>query len=191
MAERSDPSLVPLYPRLMGTAWTTLDEAVRRTHLDGGSFQGGGVFRVRRGTGLLARLLLRIARLPSEAEAVHTRLVVTPLGSAEKWVRTFGNATWETTQVEEAGQILSERRGAIELRFRLEVEDGALIYRQVGAAVRLGRLAIPFPRWCRPLLEAREEAVGPSRTKVSVVLTVPCAGFLISYDGQIQREGPG
>jgi hypothetical protein len=56
--------------------------------------------------------------------------------------------------------------------------------------IRLGRLAIPLPRWFGPLVEAREDAAGPRRTKVSVVVTVPCAGCLISYEGQIQREEP-
>ena len=40
----------PLYPRLVGPAWMTLDEAVRGAHLEGGSFQGAGVFRARHGT---------------------------------------------------------------------------------------------------------------------------------------------
>jgi len=186
-----DKSLpVPLYPRLMGTAWAEVDEAVRQAHLDGGLLSQAGLFRVQRGTSKLARLLLAVLRLPLAAEAVTIKLVVTPLGGGERWVRSFGDRTLVTTQAAGTGGVLIERMGVVELRFRLEAAGRALIYRQTGAALRLGPLSVPFPEWLWPRVEAREEAGGLNRTHVSVVVKVPLAGLLISYSGHLCKEDP-
>lgn len=65
----------PLYPRLMGTAWAELDEAVRQAHMLDGRLRGVGMFRVQHGTGKLARFLLAVLPLPPAGETVATKLV--------------------------------------------------------------------------------------------------------------------
>ena len=187
----SYPLPTSLYRRLMGTAWTDVDEAVRKSHLDGRLLRRVGSFRVQRGTGSLARLLLAIVRAPSAGESVATELVITPLACGEKWVRRFGDKTLMTTQTESSGGVLIERISIFELSFRLDASDGALIYRQIGAALRLGPLSVPLPEWLSPRVEVREEAEGLKCTHVSVVVTAPFAGLLISYDGQIHEEDSG
>jgi hypothetical protein len=187
----SHPLPISLYRRLIGTAWPDVDEAVRQSHLDGGLLRRVGSFRVQCGTSNLARLLLAILRAPSAAEAVATELVITPLACGEKWVRRFGDKTLITTQAGRSGGVLIERISMVELRFRLDVSDGSLIYRQIGTALRLGPLSVPLPEWLSPRVEVREEAEGLKCTHVSVVVTAPFAGLLISYDGQIHEEEPG
>jgi len=187
----SNPLPNSLYRRLMGTAWTDVDEAVRKSHLDGRLLRRVGSFRVQHGTSKLARLLLAIVRVPSGAEAVATELVITPLARGERWVRKFGDETLITTQTGRSGGVLIERISIVELSFRLDASDGALIYRQIGAALRLGPLSVPLPEWLSPRVEAREEAEGLKTTHVSVVVTAPFVGQLISYDGQIHEEDLG
>jgi hypothetical protein len=129
--------------------------------------------------------------MPSGAEAVATELVITPLARGERWVRRFGDKTLITTQTGRSGGVLIERITIVELSFRLDASDGALVYRQIGAALRLGPLSVPLPEWLSPRVEAREEAEDLKTTHVSVVVTAPFVGQLISYDGQIHEEDPG
>lgn len=179
-----------LYRRILGTSWLELAVAVRRAHLNPGevSLRGAGSFQVRHGAGLLARLLTWLLRMPPATGAAKTRLVVTPLGRGERWERSFDDRFLVTTQREAREGGLIERFGPLELRFRLEVMGGALLYRQAGAALRLGALNVPLPRWMAPCVEAREEPAALDLTHVLVAVAVPVIGHLISYEGHIERQ---
>jgi hypothetical protein len=77
-----------------------------------------------------------------------------------------------------------ERMGIIEMGIRLEVGGGALNYQTVSAALRLGSLRVPLPRWLSPYITAWERAVGDmNQIHVSVEVTLPLLGRLIAYDG--------
>ena len=84
---------------------------------------------------------------------------------------------------------MAEQAGLTELRFRLEVRDGGLIYHPAGAALRLGWLRIPLPRWLAPTVTALESpAEAPGQTVVSVRVSLPILGLLISYEGLMTRS---
>lgn len=135
-----------LYPRLLGSSWHELAAPVRDMHLDGAALlRGSGSFCIRHGTSRLDCLLAWLMRMPPATEAANTRLVISLLGHGERWVRHFDNQYFVSMQREARGGGLIERIGPLELRFRLEVWDGALFYRQVGAALRLGPLRVPLP----------------------------------------------
>ncbi len=184
----SPPPSAGLYPRLLGAAWSQLEEGVRRMHADGASVTARGPMRVAHDGSRLGRLLARLARLPREASAAETDLRIIPEGEAERWVRTFDGRRMVTRQFL-AGELLAERMGGFEIRFRMEVADGALHYRQVSAALALGPLTIPLPRGMGPVVSAWERSVGPERTRVSVTVRVPAAGMLVSYEGEMERSG--
>ncbi len=179
-----------LYRRLLGPSWYELAACVRRMHLEDGaaSLRGVGSFRIRYGNARLGRLLARLLRMPSATEAANTRLVVTPIGRGERWERSFDEQSLISRQWEAQGGRLLERIKLLELEFRLEIRAGALLYRQVGAALRLGPLRVPLPRRMAPHVEAREEPGGANRTLVAVAVTVPRVGLLISYEGHIERQ---
>lgn len=176
-----------LYPRLLGDSWYELAGPVRRMHLDGASFRGGGSFRVRHGTGRWARFLAWLVRMPRATGAADVRLTITPLGCGERWERSFDGRSLVTTQRGNPDGGLVERVGPLELRFRLEVRDGALFYRPAGADLRFGPLQLPLPRPVAPCVEAREEPDGLLRTRVRVIVTAPFAGLLVSYEGCVER----
>ncbi len=94
----------------------------------------------------------------------------------------------KSRQFEARDCLLGEQVGIVELHFQLEAADGALVYRQVSAKLRLGPLALPLPGFLRPRVEAREEPDGPRRTRVSVSVTAPMIGLLISYEGYLEGE---
>jgi hypothetical protein len=90
-------------------------------------------------------------------------LVVTPSTGAERWDRTIGSIALITTQAEGRGKHLVERFGPVELTFRLGAIDGAMVFSQTGAALRLGPLRLPLPRQLAPRVSARASADGVSK----------------------------
>ncbi|HEX8146084.1 MAG TPA: DUF4166 domain-containing protein [Pyrinomonadaceae bacterium] len=179
-----------LYERLVGEGWGDLDEPVRRLHLCAG---GAGVFAVRRGEGRAARLVARLMGLPEGGEAVPLLLSVEPHGGGERWRRNFAGREFVTEQGEHAGALMAERTGPFELLFRLNAEGGALAYYQEGAFLRVRSLRVRLPRMLAPRVEARERAdAGGEGVRVSVRVTAPLTGPLISYEGLVRlKEGAG
>lgn len=187
-----DPSLGggSLYGSLLGTTWADLHPSVRHFHHGGTPVQGIGRFKICRGSTTLARLLARLFRLPPAAASVPTRLIIFADSGGETWQRTFGTHRLVSRQRNLSGRLLAERFGVLELWFRLDVVEGGIVYRQVGAAVRLGLWLARLPRWMSPHVVAQEmPAADNSRTtNVRVHVRVPLAGDLISYAGYIGCE---
>jgi len=181
-----------LYPRLLGTSWSGLPSAVRRCHLRDAAtrVRGSGTFQIRHGNTFLAGFVARVLRMPPAATAVPVQLLITSDKSGERWLRTFGTCPLVTTQREHRNGLLAERTGIMEFWFRLEVVPGGLRYRQIGAALRLGRGSIALLSWLSPQVEAREEAVegDPNQTQVHVQVTLPLVGLLLSYEGCIRAQ---
>jgi hypothetical protein len=178
-----------LYERLLGEAWGELDEPVRRLHGLVGGPCGEGLFAVRRGS-FVARALAGLFRLPSNGEGVRVRLSVNPTeGGGERWHRTFEGRSFDTLQREGEHRLLAESAGPFELLFRLSVERGALVYRQAGAALRVGPLRVPLPRPLAPRVEARESAAEDGRgVRVYVSASAPLVGRMLSYEGRLEVE---
>jgi hypothetical protein len=179
----------PLYPQLLGDSWSRLSDAVRGLHCGGSAVRCTGVMRVSRGASLLTRCLASLLGFPAAGEAVPVTLAVVPSAGAEQWRRTFAGVPLVTLQSAGPDGLLVERTGLAELRFRLEVRDGGLVYHAAGAALKVGWLRVPLPSWLAPTVAARESPVGPpGQTEVSVRMSVPLLGLLISYEGSMTRS---
>ena len=179
------PVRARLYERLLGEAWGKLDDAVRRLHERGSGPCGEGLFKVR-GSNFVARTLARLLGLPSRGESVRVCLAVTHAedGAAERWHRTFEGRVFDTLQREGEGRMLAERAGPFELLFTLSVEGGALVYKQAGAALRIGPLRLPLPRTLAPRVEARETSAEDGRSvNVYVRSSAPLVGLMLTYEG--------
>ncbi|HEX8190154.1 MAG TPA: DUF4166 domain-containing protein [Pyrinomonadaceae bacterium] len=188
-AQAVEGGRVGLYERLIGEGWGGLDEPVRRLHL---CARGGGTFAVRRGGGRLSRVVARLMGLPEGGEAVPLLLSVEPHGGGERWRRNFAGREFVTEQGEHAGALMAERAGPFELLFRLNVEGGALAYHQEGAFIRVRSLRVRLPRLLAPRVEARERAAeGGGGVRVSVRVTAPLFGPLISYEGLVVLKEDG
>jgi hypothetical protein len=174
-----------LYARLLGDSHTRLAAAVRDMHRDDTVGHRSGVMRVTRGANRLARWLAALLRLPAAGEAVPVTLVITPSADGEEWRRTFAGKPMCTRQWSRLDGQLVEQSGPGEVRFRLEVcDDGGLVYHPAGVALRLGWLRVPLPRWLAPTVTVRESpAATAGQTDVSVRVSVPLLGLLISYEG--------
>lgn len=178
-----------LYRPLLGRDWALLDPAVRKFHQVDGPRHGSGVFSIKHGTTLLARLLIAAASLPSAGVDVRVMLDVIPCKEGESWRRRFGERVFLTRQRMGQANLLMEEFGPIRIRYRLSVVDGALLYRQVAASLCLGGAGRPLPSWLVPHVSAREwsEGDGPwVRVRVSVLHRF--LGSIFEYEGRIQME---
>jgi hypothetical protein len=177
-----------LYAQIVGSRWNDLDEAVRRLHETGMALHVTGTFRVRRGNNRLVRFLAMLGGLPHANEAVEMRLIVTRLEHGEEWRRSFAGKPMISTQWNHPNGLLVERMGPLQLRFQLNVVDGALGYQTRGVALCLGPLRIPLPSWLAPNVTAWEKPTGdPNRVQVAVESRLPILGMLISYEGTVTR----
>jgi hypothetical protein len=175
-----------LYARTLGDSWSSLAESVRRLHAPGETVRAVGVFRVSHGSSGPARLLARLAGLPRLGEAVDVRLVVTPRADGEEWRRSFAGRSLVSRQYAGPDGLLAERMGLAELRFRLEVTDGALAYRSVNAALCLGPWRVSLSRRLCPVVSARETPAGQGdQVHVNIEVSLPLLGRLIAYEGTL------
>jgi hypothetical protein len=180
-----------LYPRLLGAAWAELDETVRLFHGGSAPLEAHGRFAVHGDSGLPVRLARRLLRLPAPGTDVPVRLTVTPHAQGERWHRRFGQRVLQTEQAERPGGLLAERVGPLVLLFRLQADEaGALVFQQIGAALRLGPARLPLPRRLAPQVDARVQGDGPERLRVSVQTSAPLLGRLLAYEGTVEKAAP-
>ena len=175
-----------LYPRLLGSGWRDLNPAIRQLHLT--AHVATGRFELHHGRSLAARFTCFALRLPSPAAVLEARLVIVRDAESEKWVRTFGPRVLVTTQRGQPDGTLSERFGALELRFHLQVVEDTLKYVQAGTGVMVGRFRIPLPRWISPRVESQETCIDGRRPHVRVRISAPWIGLVMSYEGCVQVE---
>jgi len=178
-----------LYSAVLGKDWLALSENVRCAHAAGGELRG--VFRITYGAGWAARKLARWSDLPPAAEAAETRLQISSEDAGERWERSFNGAAFTTRQWRGKDGLLVERFGEWEFHFKLRVQEGNLFYDQSGARLCLGACHFPMPRACAPLIFAQEVPDGAARVLVTVTVTLPLVGRLISYEGYLNVKGNG
>lgn len=136
------------YQILLGEAFASLDARVRRGHLV--PLAAEGTLDVRHGTDWLTPLMVRLMKLPAAGRGQRVRLDVTPFGADVEWTRRIGSSVLRTRQ-RAVGPLLVESNGIGCVAFALEVEDGALLYRQVSMRVA----GILVPSFVRPRVSAR------------------------------------
>lgn len=176
--------MTSLYAQLLGPSWSTLALPVQRVH--GGGVVARGVFAVRRGAGVLARILGAVLGLPPAGDATPITLEVERNRDVERWRRRFGERVLVTTQWADRG-LLVENMGLVQCWFRLRAEAGALVFEQVRATVGLRGFALPLPRFLSPRVVGRADP-GGAHAQVDVRIHAPVVGLLVSYEGAVTPE---
>jgi hypothetical protein len=173
--ERGTGALDPVIPRVLGPTFATLPQQLRNVHLTFAVHRFRGRASVKRGTGILARLLSKVFGFPATAPDVPVEVVKTATSKGEQWERRFGTCRFGSFLA--AGpQGLTERFGPFTFTIGLHVFDGALDFPVTGG--RFG--PIPLPRWLLPISIAREEA-RDERFQFDVKLLAPLTGQLIVH----------
>lgn len=178
-----------LYPRLLGEAWWTLPESIRRAHFYGSPLRLGGSLHLQPGESRWARLLQRIFGLPRQAGVVPATLEIARGDAGEVWSRQIGTWRLRSRQSYSNGR-LQEAVGPLVFEFEVSTDGRCLRYKQVGLRIQLLGLSIPIPRVAAPSVEAEERVADmPYLTEVSVRLAAPGAALLLAYRGRLKLEG--
>ena len=150
---------------------------MRRGH--GVPLTAEGTLDVRHGAWWLTPLLIRLMTLPAAGRGQPVRLEVTRTGGDVEWLRRIGSSVLRTRQ-RAAGSVLLEHSRIGRVAFTLDVEDGALLYRQVAMRVA----GIPVPSFVRPRVRGRvSAAAGGWRVEV----TITCRRHLVcAYAGVLR-----
>ena len=187
---RMSPPVLALYPRLLGDAWATLPEAVRRGHEVAPVLRTTGDFTVTHGPSWLVRVAVAVLRLPRAGPHVRTQLDARAYEDHQRWERDFAGRKLYTRQYLLGDGRMSERTGPLELCFRVAVMDGELRYGPNGVRLCLGRWRIPLPSWCAPRITGRAWAVAGERAMhVHIEIAAPWIGTVVTYGGPLDVAG--
>ena len=174
---------VPLYRRLLGSAWHVLPEPIRLIHGATATKSAGGRAQVVGAANWAGRLVARVFGFPAEADAVFVRVTFERANGVETWRREFG--AQRLTSVQYAGKgryegLLCERFGPVVIGLALVVEPGRLRL----LVRRWSVFGVPLPRWLAPRGDAFElEEAGRFRFYVDIGL--PLIGRLVTYSGHL------
>jgi hypothetical protein len=174
-------SPLPLYQRALGPEFHRLAPALALLH-GGAAPRMNGTMRVRRGSGLLARLLTTLMRMPESANEAPSTVAVAVAGRVETWSRVIGSTAMITRQYDGRPREVRETFGPVSMRLGLTVRRGTLRVRTRGAAV----LGIPLPSWAGVQVVASERAVAPDAFRFDVRVRSPLFGCLIQYSGVLR-----
>ena len=176
----------PLYPVILGSAFATLPAPLRQLHGSAKARTWRGHAEVRRGTGLVARIVAALVGFPSPGERVPVSVHFTPEGDAERWERHFGDSRFSSLQSRGTGRdsgLLVERFGPASFALALVVEDGRLFL--VPRSWRL--FGIPMPRALLPYGDSYEYERG-SRFYFDVEVRLQMFGLVAAYRGSLEPD---
>ncbi len=169
----------PLFRLTLGHAFESLPASVRALH--GGSGRWRGEATVERGHGLLSRLCAWLTRLPPEG--THPVVVdIVAEHDGERWTRRYGSAHAMPSRLWLTRGILCERLGPVTLRYRMTVENDAIVWRVIGVRV-LGLLPLPASGLVNVLAREYDE---DRRYHFDVRARLPGIGLLVHYRGWLE-----
>lgn len=185
-----EPSSGPaVFPRALGPAWQELHEDIRELHSGTRPTRASGWFDVERGEGRTARAVAGLLGFPPPGGKILTRLEIRPHGAGETWRRDFQGHPVVSELSLDDGNIV-ERFPAGRFRLRATSSAGELRIKSESFSLRIGPLSVRLPTRLAPKVEAAVRASGAGRVSVSVRLSVPGAGKVLAYRGEIQKETP-
>ena len=177
-----EPAPVPLFERLLGASFEGLPAPIKRVHDGQARKVLSGRCRITRGTGVLARLLARVASLPEAGDDLPVRVLFQRDERSEIWSRDFAGQPMRSTLTERDGR-LEETLGPVRFRFALSTDDGAIVWNVV--AIRV--LGLPLPAAWFKAVHARQ-SVEAGRYTFDVRVELPWIGLLVHYYGWLDSS---
>ena len=169
----------PLFHSVLSDAYASLPANVRALHAGSGRWRGEAA--VERGQGALSRLCAWLTRLPpAGTHPVEVEIVAGHDG--ERWTRRYGASHAMPSRLWIARGALCERLGPVTLRYRMAIEDAAIVWRVAGIRI-LGLLPLPG-RWFAGVVA--RESDGDGRYRFDVRAQLPVVGLLVHYRGWLQ-----
>ena len=176
-----ETSRLPLYRRILGSAFDTLPEPIRAMHDLTGSMTVSGRADIDRGTSILAGLAAALFGFPKAGRNVATKVRFEVRNGIEIWRRDFAGKTFSSFQSEGTGRsarLLSERFGPFTFGLAVLAETGRLTL----VLRRWSFLGMPLPLVLAPRSNSYE-FVDEGRFHFHVELKLPLAGLIVRYRG--------
>jgi hypothetical protein len=186
---RSPDTEMPLFPKILGSAFSALPLRLRELHGSATARRWTGFAEVRRGRGPMAALVAALVGFPRPAARVPVTVDFSPEGDAERWVRSFGSKRFSSVQSAGTGKnehLLVERFGPASFALALVVEADQLIL----MPRRWSLLGIPMPGFLLPTgMSYETERNGQFCFDVGI--TMPLIGLIVAYQGTLSPDPPG
>jgi hypothetical protein len=179
----SGRSHVPPYREVLGYAFDMLPRPIRDLHELSGTRHWAGKAEVRRGDGVLAKIVTFLFGFPVAGADVPLRVTLAAEEGGERWTRAFAGKSFSSFQRVGRGRkdhLLLERFGPIEVALALIVEDQRLVL----VPRRWTLSGIPLPRFLLPRGRSFE-AVRDGRFAFDVEISAPMIGLIVAYRGEL------
>ncbi|MCF7750987.1 DUF4166 domain-containing protein [Bacillus subtilis subsp. subtilis] len=180
---RCEDPQASLYAQLLGSAFAALPAQVQALHAASTARRWHGVAEVRRGRGLLSRLVGGLIGFPPAGVDVPVSVGFTPERGGERWTRDFAGRRFSSWQRRGQGgnaQLLVERFGIIDVALALVVDGDRLHL----VARRWSCLGIPLPKTLLPggrTFETERDG----RFVFDVEIAAPVVGLIAGYRGSL------
>ncbi|MBX5172607.1 DUF4166 domain-containing protein [Rhizobium sp. NZLR1b] len=180
----SEGACLPLYHRVLGSAFERLPPAIAAMHSvghAGGTRVASGRARIERGGGWLAGIVARLIGFPPAGEDVPVTVRFVADGDKEIWTRDFGGKSFHSLQLEGKGRdrhLLTEVFGPFRVLVAL-VQEG----NRLRLVVRGWRFfGVPLPLFLAPGGETYEEE-REGRFHFHVEIGGRLTGLVVRYTG--------
>lgn len=183
---RSEQTDAPLFPKILGDAFRTLPPAVQALHDSPKRRRWHGRAQVRRGRGLVARLICALVKFPRSGSDVPVSVEFTPEGNAERWTRIFADKKFSSVHSCGSGRderLVVERFGVARFSLALVADGSRLLF----VPRRWSLLGIPMPNMLLPRGMSFETELD-GRFQFDISVTVPGIGLIIAYSGWLQPQ---
>ena len=181
---RSDEPDALLYRRLLGSAFAALPPTLQALHGTSEPRRWRGRAAVRRGTGLIARMVSALIGFPQPGSDVPVEVTFSPERDGERWRRDFGGKVFVSTQACGSGKnryLLVERFGFVSIGLALVVDGDRLFL----VPRRWSMRGIPLPRFMLPTGTCFETET-EGRFCFDVEISSPATGLIVAYRGTLE-----
>ncbi len=183
---RVDDPAFPLYHRLLGPAFASLPPRVRELHGSTAARRWTGQAVVRRGNGVMARVIGRIFGFPNTAPQVPVTVEFSPGDGAERWTRRFDGKSFSSVQFCGTGKnqyLLVERFGVAAFALALVIDGDRLFF----VPRRWSMLGVPMPGCLLPAGSSFESEV-QGQFCFNIDISLPLMGLIVAYKGTLTPE---
>lgn len=173
----------PLYRRILGDIFDTLPAQIQAIHDDVRSRKWQGFAEVRRGEGILSKVMGSVIGFPKNAKQTPVTVEFNSIDGEEHWLRTFGKKSFSSVQSQGIGRnehLLVERFGLIKVALALVVKEEKLFL----VPRRWTLFGISLPKSLMPNGTSFEAQVD-GRFQFDVEISAPFVGLIVSYQGEL------
>jgi len=183
---RDDLEKGPIYRTVLGDAFDRLPPQVIELHDSLSQREWVGTAQIKRGSGLLARIVAVCISAPPSGEKIPVTVTFKPDAKGELWTRNFGGKTFQSHQrvgSDKNTQLIVEKFGPIDVALALVIEGNRL--RLIPR--RWTAFGIPLPHSLLPRGNSFEAEEGGC-FKFDVELAAPIVGLICSYKGVLNPK---